>query len=160
MSSGFAIRSATIDDVPLIRAFIAELAAYEKLSDEVVVDDDALRTQLFGARPVAEALLCFVGREPAAFAIFFQNFSTFLGRPGLYLEDLFVRPEYRRRGLGRAMLGHLAREANRRGCGRFEWTVLDWNEAAIEFYESLGARVLHEWRVCRVTGEALRKFGE
>jgi GNAT superfamily N-acetyltransferase len=159
MSQDFEIRSATGDDVPLIRAFIAELADYEKLSHEVVVDDDALRAHLFGARPAAEALLGFVDSEPAAFAIFFQNFSTFLGRPGLYLEDLFVRPAYRRRGFGRAILEHLAREANRRGCGRFEWAVLDWNEPAIKFYETLGAQVLHEWRVCRITGEALRKLG-
>lgn len=160
MSSEFTIRLATVDDVALIRQFITELADYEKLGDQVVVDDEALRTHLFGPRPSAEALLGFVRDEPAAFAIFFQNFSTFLGRPGIYLEDLFVRPNFRRRGFGRAMLVHLAREANRRGCGRFEWTVLDWNEPAIKFYEGLGATVLPDWRVCRVTGDALRELGK
>lgn len=160
MSNEFTIRPATADDVALIRQFIAELADYERLGDQVVVDDDALRTHLFGSRPSAEALLGFVGGEPAAFAIFFQSFSTFLGRPGLYLEDLFVRPAYRRQGFGRAMLMQLAREANRRGCGRFEWTVLDWNESAIRFYEGLGATVLPDWRVCRVTGEALKQLGK
>jgi len=160
MSSQLTIRAATIADVPLIRQFIVELAAYENLSHEVVVDDEALRAHLFGPRPSAEALLGFSGEEPAAFAIFFQNFSTFLGRPGFYLEDLFVRPEYRRQGFGHAMLVHLAREANRRGCGRFEWTVLDWNESAIKFYEGLGATVLPDWRVCRVTGEALKQLGK
>lgn len=160
MSSEFTVRPATPDDAGLIRQFIAELAAYEKLSHQVVVDDAALRTHLFGPRPSAEALLGFAGEEPAAFAIFFQNFSTFLGRPGLYLEDLFVRPDYRRRGFGRAMLVHLAREANRRGCGRFEWTVLDWNEPAIKFYEGLGATVLPDWRICRVTGDALTALAQ
>jgi GNAT superfamily N-acetyltransferase len=159
MSFEFTIRPDAIDDVALIRQFIEELADYEKLSHQVVVDDEALRTHLFGPRPSAEALLGFVGEEPAAFAIFFQNFSTFLGRPGLYLEDLFVRPDFRRRGLGRSMLVHLAREANQRGCGRFEWTVLDWNEPAINFYEGLGATVLPDWRVCRVTGDALTQLG-
>jgi GNAT superfamily N-acetyltransferase len=159
MTSEFTIRAATIVDVGLIRAFIAELADYEKLSHQVVVTDDALRAHLFGPRPSAEVLLGFAGEEAAAFALFFQNFSTFLGRPGLYLEDLFVRPDHRRRGFGRAMLVYLAREANRRGCGRFEWTVLDWNEPAIKFYESLGAMVLPDWRVCRVTGEALTHLG-
>jgi len=125
-----------------------------------VVDDDRLRAQLFGPRPAAEALLAFVGDEPVAFAVFFQNFSTFLGRPGLYLEDLFVRPAHRRRGYARALLLHLAREANRRGCGRFEWTVLDWNAPAIAFYQGLGAQILAEWRVCRLTGDALRQYGE
>ena len=158
-SGAFDLRPATIDDVPLLRAFIRELADYENLSDEVIVHDDALRAHLFGPRPAAEALLCFTGGEAAGFAVFFQSFSTFLGRPGLYLEDLFVRPTYRRRGLGKAMFEHLAREANRRQCGRFEWTVLDWNESAIQFYEGLGATVLPNWRVCRITGGALRRFG-
>src|SRR5262245_61798298 len=112
MNNEFDIRPATVGDVPLILTFIRELADYEKLSDQVVVDGDALRAQLFGPRPAAEALLCFAGSEPVGFAVFFQSFSTFLGRPGLYLEDLFVRPAHRRRGIGRAMLEHLAREAN------------------------------------------------
>lgn len=153
------IRPATPGDVPLILRFIRDLADYEKLTHQLAVDEAALRTHLFGPRPCAEVLLGFAGAEPAAFAVFFQNFSTFLGRPGLYLEDLFVRPAFRRRGFGRAMLLHLGRLANRRGCGRFEWTVLDWNRPAIEFYQSLGATVLPDWRVCRVTGDNLARFG-
>ena len=153
------IRAAVEADVPLLLQFIRDLAEYEKLAHEVVADENRLRQSLFGSHASAEALLGFAGTEPAAFAVFFHNFSTFLGKPGLYLEDLFVRPAFRRRGYGRAMLVHLAREANRRGCGRFEWAVLDWNRPAIEFYEQLGARVLPDWRVCRLTGEALARFG-
>jgi GNAT superfamily N-acetyltransferase len=161
MSSGLRIRPATVDDVPLVRQCILELAEYEKLAAEVVVSDHGLREQLFGRpKPAAEVLLGFVEAEPAAFAVYFENFSTFLGKPGIYLEDLFVRPAFRRQGHGRAMLEHLAREANRRGCGRFEWSVLDWNAPAIAFYESFGARVLPEWRTCRLTGEALARFGK
>jgi GNAT superfamily N-acetyltransferase len=157
--SDLVIRPATHDDVPLLGQFIRELAAYEKLSHEVVVDDARLREELFGPRTVAEALLGFAGAAPAACAIFFHNFSTFLGRRGIYLEDLFVREAFRRRGYGRAMLTHLAREANRRGCGRFEWSVLDWNAPAIAFYAGMGARVLPEWRTCRLDGDALARFG-
>jgi GNAT superfamily N-acetyltransferase len=153
------IRAAVEADVPLLLQFIRDLAEYEKLAHEVVADENRLRQSLFGSHASAEALLGFAGAEPAAFAVFFHNFSTFLGKPGLYLEDLFVRPAFRRRGYGRAMLAYLAREANRRGCGRFEWAVLDWNRPAIEFYEQLGARVLPDWRVCRLTGEALARFG-
>ena len=159
MSPTLRIRPATVDDVPLVRQFIRDLAEYEKLTDEVVVSDALLREQLFGPKPAAEVILGFAGHDPAAFAVFFQNFSTFLGRPGIYLEDLFVRPALRRRGYGRAMLEHLAREANRRGCGRFEWSVLDWNAPAIAFYESFGARILSEWRTCRLSGDALTRFG-
>jgi ribosomal protein S18 acetylase RimI-like enzyme len=159
MTEAFTIRPATENDVPLVLQFVRELADYAKLSHEVVVDEARLRGALFGARPHAEVLLGFVGNEPAAFAVFFQNFSTFLGRPGIYLEDLFVRPNFRRRGFGRTMLEHLAREANRRECGRFEWSVLDWNAPAIAFYEKLGAAVMKEWRICRLTGDALARFG-
>jgi len=159
MSDTLQIRAATPDDVAVIGQFIRELAAYEKLSHEVVVHAELLRAQLFGARPAAEVRLGFVAGEPVACAIFFQNFSTFLGRPGIYLEDLFVREPHRRRGHGRAMLEDLAREANRRGCGRFEWSVLDWNAPAIAFYEQFGARILPEWRTCRLDGEALARFG-
>jgi GNAT superfamily N-acetyltransferase len=159
MPSPFTIRPATESDLPLLLQFIRDIAAYEKLSHECVADEARLRAAMFGPRPCAEALLGFAGGEPAAFAVFFQNFSTFLARPGIYLEDLFVRPEHRRRGYAKALLGHLAREANRRGCGRFEWTVLDWNKPAIEFYESLGAEVLPDWRVCRLSGDALERFG-
>lgn len=153
------IRPATEADIPVLGQLIRELADYERLSHEVVVEDAALREQLFGPRPAAEALLGFAGAEAVAYAIFFQNFSTFLGRPGIFLEDLFVREPHRRRGYGRAMLLHLAQEANRRGCGRFEWNVLNWNTPAIRFYESLGAQVLPEWRTCRLTGTALAQFG-
>lgn len=153
------IRPARETDVPLLLEFIRDLAAYEKLAHECVADEETLRAALFGARPVAEALLGFAADEPAAFAVFFQNFSTFLARPGIYLEDLFVRPAFRRRGYARSMLGHLAREANRRGCGRFEWAVLEWNRPAIEAYQRFGATVLPDWRVCRLTGAALERFG-
>lgn len=159
MSDSFTIRPATESDIPLLLQFIRDLAEYEKLSHECAADEAKLRAAMFGQRPCAEALLGFAGHEPAAFAVFFQNFSTFLARPGIYLEDLFVRPAHRRRGYAKALLEHLAREANRRGCGRFEWTVLDWNKPAIEFYEKLGATVLPDWRVCRLTGDALARFG-
>lgn len=153
------IRPATPEDVPLILRFIRDLADYEELTHQLAVDEALLHAHLFGPRPGAEVLLGFAGAEPAAFAVFFHNFSTFLGRPGIYLEDLFVRPAFRRRGFGRAMLLHLGRLANRRGCGRFEWTVLDWNRPAIEFYQSLGAAVLPDWRVCRMTGAELARLG-
>ncbi|MBE2214692.1 MAG: GNAT family N-acetyltransferase [Opitutaceae bacterium] len=159
MPSPFTIRPAIESDLPLLLQFIRDLADYEKLAHECVADETKLRAAMFGPRPCAEALLGFADGEPAAFAVFFQNFSTFLARPGLYLEDLFVRPAHRRRGYAKALLQYLAREANRRGCGRFEWTVLEWNKPAIEFYESLGATVLPDWRVCRLTGDALVRFG-
>lgn len=159
MTEPLTIRAATDQDVPLLLQFIRDLADYEKLTHECVATENQLRFALFGPRPCAEALLGFAGNEPAAFAIFFQNFSTFLARPGLYLEDLFVRPAFRRRGYARAMLRHLACEANRRGCGRFEWSVLDWNRPAIEAYERFGATVLPDWRVCRLAGDALVRFG-
>lgn len=156
--TGLEIRPATEDDVPLILSFIGELAEYEKLSHEVVATEETLRQSLFGERRVAEVLLGHVGGEPAAFALFFHNFSTFLGRPGIYLEDLFVRPRFRGSGFGKAMLTHLARLAVERGCGRLEWWVLDWNEPAIRFYEKLGAEPMDEWTVYRLTGGALDKL--
>ena len=149
------IRPALVDDVPLIRALIAELAVYEKLADAAVASDDDLRAQLFGAQPAAEVLIGEVDGEPAGFALFFHNFSTFLGKRGLYLEDLFVRPEFRGSGLGRHLMATLARIAVQRDCGRFEWSVLDWNEPAIAFYRKLGATGMHEWTVQRLEGEAL-----
>jgi GNAT superfamily N-acetyltransferase len=149
------IRTATIDDVPLILQFIRELADYEKLSHLVVADEPLLRKTLFGERAQVEVLIAEEGAQPAGFALFFHNFSTFLGRPGLYLEDLFIRPAFRGKGYGRAMMIHLARLAVARGCGRFEWWVLDWNEPAIRFYRSLGAVGMDEWVVQRVAGEAL-----
>ncbi len=156
----YEIRPATEKDVPLILTLIRELAEFERLAHEVVGNEALLREHLFGDRPTAEVLLAFVpgGEEAAGMALFFQNFSTFLTRPGIYLEDLYVRPAHRGRGLGRALLQRIARLAVSRGCGRFEWAVLDWNENAIGFYKKLGARVLEDWRVCRVTGEALESL--
>jgi GNAT superfamily N-acetyltransferase len=153
------IRSATPDDVPRVLAFIKELAEYERLSHEVVADEATLRAALFGPGANAEALLGELVDgarvEPVAFAVFFHNFSTFLGRKGLYLEDLFVRPAHRGGGFGKAMLAHLARLAVARGCGRFEWAVLDWNQPAIRFYEALGAKPNADWTVYRLDGAAL-----
>jgi GNAT superfamily N-acetyltransferase len=155
------IRAATRADVPAIHALIRALAIYEKLEDLHGGTEEALEAHLFGPRPYCEALVAVgdgEGRPIAGFALFFHNYSTFLARPGLYLEDLFVLPDERRRGHGRALLQALARLAVDRGCGRFEWTVLDWNEPAIRFYESLGARRHDEWRVFRLTGDALAAF--
>jgi GNAT superfamily N-acetyltransferase len=149
------IRSATKEDVPVLAELIRGLARYEKLEHQVVMTEDLLAAGLFGARPYAEVLLAVDEDRPVGFALFFHNFSTFLGRPGIYLEDLFVVPEERAGGIGRALLEHLARLAVDRGCGRLEWAVLDWNRDAIAFYERLGARPNSEWTVYRLTGEAL-----
>lgn len=149
------IVSARRQDVPLVLQFIRELAEYEKLSHAVVTTEETLAEELFGAHPVAEVLLGYEGATPVGFAVFFHNFSTFVGRRGLYLEDLFVRPEHRGKGYGRAFLVELARIAVARGCGRFEWAVLDWNEPAIGFYKKLGARPQEDWTVFRVDGAAL-----
>ncbi len=145
------IRPAAEADVPLILQLIRELAEYERAPGDVVATEEGLRGVLFGQRPSAEVLLAMVGHEPVGFAVFFHNFSTWLGRPGLYLEDLFVRPDQRGHGYGRALLEHLARIAQERGCGRMEWAVLDWNEPAIQFYRKLGARPMDEWTVFRLT---------
>lgn len=158
MDSTVVIRSAVETDVPLILELIRGLAEYEKLLPEVEATEAKVRETLFGARPAAECLLAFVGPVPAGFAVCFTNYSTFLAKPGIYLEDLFVKPEFRRRGVGKALLLHLAKLANARGCGRLEWTVLDWNEPAIRFYQSLGAKVMPDWRVCRLTGDALARY--
>ena len=154
------IRPAVAADVPLILSFIRALAEYEKLSGDVTATEEILQRALFPAdgRPAAECILGFVGDVPAGFAIYFTNFSTFLAKPGLYLEDLFVRPEFRGRGVGKGLLLHLAALANRRGYGRMEWTVLDWNRPAIDFYESLGARRMREWQICRLAGPALEQY--
>jgi GNAT superfamily N-acetyltransferase len=149
------LRSATIDDVPQVLAFIRALAAYERLLHAVVATEDGLRLALFGPRPYAEVVLAEDAGIPIGFALFFHTFSTFLGQPGLHLEDLFVIPEARGRGVGRALLGHLARLAVERGCGRVEWAVLDWNAPAIRFYESLGAKPNTEWTIYRLTGDPL-----
>ena len=149
------IASASPADVPTILAMIRGLAEYERLSQQAVATEESIRASLFGPRPFAEVVLASSGSTPVGFALFFHNFSTFLGRPGLYLEDLFVLPEWRGRGVGRRLLTHLASIAVERGCGRMEWAVLDWNESAIGFYRRLGAQMLDDWRICRLTGDAL-----
>ena len=152
------LRPATADDVPLILAFIRDLAIYEKLPHEVVATADALHRTLFGEQPGAHVVIAEEAGRPAGFALYFFNYSTFLARPGLYLEDLFVKPEFRGHGTGKALLLHLAKIANARGCGRMEWSVLDWNEPAKGFYQKLGAVPLDDWRIMRLTGPALARY--
>lgn len=154
------LRAAAPADCAAIVGLIRELAVFEKLEHLVVVTPEGLQTQLFGPRPAAEAVVVEMAGKVVAFALFFTNFSTFLGQPGLYLEDLYVQPAHRGRGLGRALLQHLGALAVERGCGRFEWSVLDWNHDAIRFYEKMGATVMPDWRICRVTGAALRAFAK
>jgi GNAT superfamily N-acetyltransferase len=149
------IRPAVREDVGEILAFIRELAEYEKLAHEAVADEAGLAAQLFGTTPRAEVLIAEVDGQSAGFALFFHNFSTFVGKPGLYLEDLFVRPTFRGFGLGKRLMVRLAKIAVERDCGRFEWSVLDWNQPAIDFYRSLGAAGMDEWTVQRVAGDAL-----
>ncbi len=146
------------DDVPVILSFIRKLAEYEKLSHQVVATEDLLRETIFGARRVAEVVLAYLSDEAVGFALFFHNFSTFLGRPGIYLEDLFVDPPHRGKGVGKALLVHLAKIAVERGCGRLEWAVLDWNTPSIEFYKGLGAVPLDDWTLFRLTGETLTRL--
>lgn len=154
----FRIEPASERDLPLILKLIKDLAEYEKLAHAVIATEEILRESLFNKR-VAEVLIGYAGDEPAGFAVFFQTFSTFLGVPGMYLEDIFVEPKWRRKGLGRQLLVRLARIANERGYGRVEWSVLDWNELAIGFYKALGAKPMDEWTVFRLSGESLRKLG-
>ncbi len=156
------IRAATTGDVPELLDLIRQLAAYEKLSHRVEATQERLRQTLFPAigAPAAECILAFVDGKSAGYAAYFTTYSTFMAKPGLYLEDLFVKPEMRKKGIGRALLLQLARLANRRGCGRMDWTVLDWNRPAIDFYASLGALILPEWRVCRLTDDALARYAE
>jgi len=153
----FEIRQATEADVPVILRFIRALAEYEKLSHKVVATEESLRRTLFGNPRFAEVILGYEDGEPVGFALFFHNYSTFLGRPGIYLEDLFVDPDRRGRGYGKALLAHLARLARDRDCGRVEWAVLDWNAPSIQFYKSLGAVPLDDWIIFRLTGEALER---
>ena len=153
------LRAAAPSDVAAIVGLIRELAEFENLTHLVEVTPQSLHPQLFGERPAAEAVVTEHEGQVIGFALFFTNFSTFLGKPGLYLEDLYVQPAHRGGGVGRALLTHLAALANARGYGRFEWSVLDWNVDAIRFYEKMGATLMPEWRICRVTGEALRSFG-
>jgi GNAT superfamily N-acetyltransferase len=151
------IRPAIEADLSLIVSFIRDLAEYEQLAHEVTVTEDVLRASLFGEKPYAEVIFAEVEGQPAGFALFFHNFSTFLGKPGLYLEDLFVRPDYRGHGIGQALLNYLQDLALSRGCGRLEWWVLDWNESAIGFYKKLGAVPMDEWTVFRLTEDVMRQ---
>jgi GNAT superfamily N-acetyltransferase len=155
--SPFRIVPAAAENAPLVLRFIRELAEYERLSHEVVATEERIREVLSGPSPPVEAVIAYAGEDPAGFALFFHHFSTFTGRRGLYLEDLFVRPEWRGRGLGRRLLARVARVARDRGCLRLEWAVLDWNESAIAFYKGLGARPLEDWIVYRLAGEALER---
>jgi GNAT superfamily N-acetyltransferase len=154
------IRSATESDVPLILEFIRGLAEYERLSHKVVATEDHLRRTLFANPRFAEVVIASVGDKPVGFALFFHNYSTFLGQPGIYLEDLFVNPDARGHGVGKALLAHLSRLAKERGCGRVEWAVLDWNASAIDFYKRIGAQMLDDWRIFRITGKALDALAE
>ncbi|HLH05568.1 MAG TPA: GNAT family N-acetyltransferase [Bryobacteraceae bacterium] len=155
-----AIEPARPEQVPLVVSFIRKLAEYEKLAHEVVADEALMHEALFGSRPAAEVVLAWLDGNPVGFAVFFTNFSTFAGRPGIYLEDLFVEPQARGQGIGRALLRHLAKLALSRGCARFEWAVLDWNTPSIAFYESLGARPMDDWTVYRLSGPALEDLAK
>ena len=157
--SGVVFRNARRQDIPLIFSFIRELADYERLTEEVKVTEVDLEEHLFGKNSSAEVVIAEYKNEPVGFALFFSNFSTFLGKPGIYLEDLFVRVSARGKGIGRALVTHLAGVAKERNCGRLEWSVLNWNQSAIEFYRRLGAVPLKEWTVYRLTGKALQELG-
>jgi GNAT superfamily N-acetyltransferase len=156
----FGIRPARVEDVPVILQLIRDLATYERAPDEVAATEEQLVDVLFGERPAAEVLLAFESQSPVGFAVFFYNFSTWLGRPGLYLEDLFVKPEKRGKGYGRALLIELAKIARDRECGRMEWAVLNWNEPAIKFYRALGAKPMDEWTVFRLTSGEIAQLAE
>src|ERR1700719_692291 len=159
-SENFMIRPATVGDVPIILELIRALATYERAPNEVTATEEGLAEVLFGEKPASEVLLAFENDRAVGFAVFFHNFSTWLGRPGLYLEDLFVRPEERSKGYGRALLIELAKIARDRGCGRMEWAVLDWNEPAIKFYRKLGAKPMDEWTVFRLTRDGIAKLAD
>ena len=154
----FEIRDATVADIPIIMQLIRDLATYERAPNDVIATEKDLQKVLFGAEPAAKVVIAFEEAAPVGFAVYFFNFSTWLGRPGLYLEDLFVKPEMRGRGYGRALLVHLARIARDHNCGRMEWAVLTWNDPAIEFYKKLGAMPLEEWRVFRLTKDEIGKL--
>jgi GNAT superfamily N-acetyltransferase len=160
MSIALRITPASAADTPIILSLIRELAEFERLLNEVTATEEQLRATLFGQRPSAEVVIARVEEEVAGFALFFHNYSTFLAKPGVYLEDLFVRPKFRGQGIGEALLRHLARLAVDRGCGRLEWSVLDWNQRAIDFYKALGAQPLNDWTMFRVTGGALTKLAQ
>lgn len=154
------IRPATIQDVPLILSFIKELAGYERLAHEVVATEGILQETLFGERPYAEVVIAYYDDQPVGYALFFHSFSTFFGRPGIYLEDVYVRSAMREKGIGKALLIYLAQLAKERKCGRLEWAVLNWNEPSIRFYESLGAVAMNEWTAYRLTGASLERLAE
>lgn len=160
MSQNIKIRLAEFKDIPKILAFIQGLAEYEKLTDQVIATEETLANTLFGEKPYAEVLIAEYQQQAAGFALFFHNYSTFLAKPGIYLEDLFVNPEYRGKGLGKALLSYLAKLAVERNCGRLEWSVLDWNQSAIDFYQAQGAAMLHDWRINRLTGEQLKNLAK
>lgn len=157
LPEAYALRivAACESDIPLILDFIRQLAEFERLTHEVTANEQVLRDSLFGERPVAEVALAYLAGEAVGFAVYFSNFSTFIGRPGIYLEDLFVKPAFRGKGIGRALLSYLARLAKQRNCARLEWAVLDWNQPAIDFYRRLGATPMHDWTVFRLAGSAL-----
>ena len=157
---GFRIQPARKPDVPVLLTFIKKLADYERLSHEVVATEEVLRQTLFGRRRTAEAAIGYFDKQPVGFVLFFHNYSTFLGRAGIYIEDLFVEQRFRRRGFGGALLRYVAKVANERQCGRLEWSVLDWNQPAIEFYQRLGARVLPDWRICRMTESEISNLAD
>ncbi len=160
MAESIRIAPAQAADLPLILSLIRELAEFERLLDQVTASEEQLKESLFGERSFAEVIIARIGDEAAGFALFFHNYSTFIAKPGIYLEDLYVRPAFRGHGCGKALLCHLARLAVERRCGRLEWSVLDWNQRAIDFYESLGARPLDEWTMYRVTGKALLELAQ
>jgi GNAT superfamily N-acetyltransferase len=159
-NSRITITSATEADIPHILAFIRGLAEYEKLSHRCVASAEGLRKTLFGPRPYAEVLIARLDGLPVGFALFFHSYSTFLAQPGIYLEDIFVVPEHRGAGAGRALLRRVAQIAHQRGCGRLEWSVLDWNQPAIEFYQRVGATVMPDWRICRMSGDEITRLAE
>jgi len=158
MTPKFSIRAATVDDIPLVLRFVKDLADYEKLPHEVTASEELLRRNLFSERKTAEVLLASEGEDYVGFAVFFHNFSTFVGKPGIYLEDVFVRPEFRGRGYGKALMIYVARLAEERDCGRFEWSVLDWNTPSLDFYRSLGAVSMDEWTVQRMSAGAIESL--
>jgi len=160
MPDRLTITPATVSDVATILSFIRALAEYERLSHQCIATEQALRQTLFGPQRYAEVLIARLDDLPVGYALFFHSYSTFLARPGIYLEDLFVLPEHRGRGVGKALLGAVARIARQRGCGRLEWAVLDWNQSAIEFYRRVGATILHEWRICRLEEDRIADLAE
>ena len=158
MNSDLVIKQAVVEDIPLILSFIKKIAEYEKLSHEVIATEEILKESLFGGKPSAEVVFGYLENKPVAYAIYFYNFSTFIGKKGLYLEDLFVMPELRGKGVGKKMLLYLVQKASEENCGRMEWAVLDWNESAINFYKSLGAKAMAEWTTFRMDEAAIRKL--